>query len=51
MNPETRCALYCRVSTIGKGQDTEVQARELREFCQARCLSHDSGRAILAVAV
>jgi len=27
MNPETRCALYCRVSTIGKGQDTEVQAR------------------------
>jgi DNA invertase Pin-like site-specific DNA recombinase len=31
-----RVVLYCRVSTIGKGQDTEVQARELREFCQAR---------------
>lgn len=31
-----RCALYCRVSTIGKGQDTEVQARELREYASRR---------------
>ena len=31
-----RVALYCRVSTTGKGQDTEVQARELREFAARR---------------
>jgi len=31
-----RVALYCRVSTTGKGQDTEVQARELREYAARR---------------
>jgi DNA invertase Pin-like site-specific DNA recombinase len=31
-----RVALYCRVSTVGKGQDTELQARELREYCDRR---------------
>jgi len=31
-----RVALYCRVSTTGKGQDTEVQARELRDFAARR---------------
>lgn len=31
-----RCALYARVSTIGHGQDTEVQLRELREYCGRR---------------
>lgn len=27
-----RCALYARVSTLDKGQDTETQLRELREY-------------------
>jgi DNA invertase Pin-like site-specific DNA recombinase len=31
-----RVAVYARVSTLGKGQDTEVQFRELRQFSQAR---------------
>jgi DNA invertase Pin-like site-specific DNA recombinase len=31
-----RVALYTRVSTSGKGQDTEVQARELREYSERR---------------
>ncbi len=31
-----RVALYSRVSTNGKGQDTEVQARELREYAARR---------------
>jgi putative DNA-invertase from lambdoid prophage Rac len=31
-----RVALYSRVSTIGKGQDTEVQARELRDYAARR---------------
>ena len=31
-----KCALYTRVSTSGKGQDTEVQARELREYAARR---------------
>jgi DNA invertase Pin-like site-specific DNA recombinase len=31
-----KCALYARVSTSGKGQDTEVQARELREYAARR---------------
>ena len=31
-----RVAIYARVSTLGKGQDTEVQFRELRQFSQAR---------------
>ena len=28
-----RVAIYGRVSTIGKGQDAENQARLLREYC------------------
>ncbi len=31
-----RTALYARVSTSDKGQDPEMQLRELREFCQRR---------------
>jgi len=31
-----RVAIYARVSTVGKGQDTEVQLRELREFSERR---------------
>lgn len=31
-----RVALYARVSTIGKGQDTEVQVRELRDYASRR---------------
>ena len=31
-----RTALYARVSTSDKGQDPEVQLRELREYCQRR---------------
>ena len=31
-----RVAVYARVSTLGKGQDTEVQLRELRQFAEAR---------------
>jgi len=29
-------SLYARVSTSDKGQDTEVQLRELREYCGRR---------------
>jgi len=31
-----RIALYARVSTADKGQDPELQLRELREYCQRR---------------
>jgi len=31
-----RVAIYARVSTVGQGQDPEVQSRELREFCERR---------------
>lgn len=31
-----RVALYARVSTTDKGQDPEMQLRELREYCQRR---------------
>lgn len=31
-----RVALYARVSTTDKGQDTELQLSELREFAQKR---------------
>jgi DNA invertase Pin-like site-specific DNA recombinase len=31
-----RVALYGRVSTIDKGQDPEMQLRELREYCERR---------------
>ena len=31
-----RVALYARVSTLDKGQDTEVQMRELREYAVRR---------------
>jgi DNA invertase Pin-like site-specific DNA recombinase len=29
-------AIYSRVSTVGRGQDPEVQTRELTEYCQRR---------------
>jgi DNA invertase Pin-like site-specific DNA recombinase len=29
-------AVYSRVSTVGHGQDPEVQTRELRDYCQRR---------------
>jgi DNA invertase Pin-like site-specific DNA recombinase len=31
-----RAALYARVSTVGHGQDPEMQLRELREYCERR---------------
>src|SRR6266849_1832549 len=31
-----KTALYARVSTSDKGQDPEVQLRELREYCERR---------------
>jgi DNA invertase Pin-like site-specific DNA recombinase len=31
-----RAALYARVSTVGHGQDPEMQLRELREYCHRR---------------
>ena len=31
-----RIALYARVSTADKGQDPEMQLRELREYCERR---------------
>lgn len=31
-----KVALYCRVSTKDKGQDPEMQLRELREYCERR---------------
>src|SRR5258705_3120242 len=31
-----RIAVYARVSTVGKGQSTEMQLRDLREYCQSR---------------
>jgi DNA invertase Pin-like site-specific DNA recombinase len=33
-----KIALYARVSTTDKGQDPEMQLRELREYCQRRQL-------------
>src|SRR6267154_5133697 len=36
-----RTALYARVSTSDKGQDPEVQLRELREYCQRRGFTID----------
>ncbi len=31
-----RAAIYARVSTTGQGQSTEMQVRELREYCERR---------------
>jgi len=31
-----RIALYARVSTLNKGQDADMQLRDLREHCQQR---------------
>jgi DNA invertase Pin-like site-specific DNA recombinase len=31
-----RVAIYARVSTVGNGQDPEMQLRELREYCEHR---------------
>src|ERR1700720_3369215 len=33
---DRRAVLYSRVSTLGHGQDPEVQSREIREYCQRR---------------
>src|SRR5271157_4376200 len=35
-----RAALYARVSTVGHGQDPELQLRELRLYCQQRGLEN-----------
>lgn len=32
----TRIAVYARISTSNKGQSTELQLRELREYCERR---------------
>jgi len=35
--PQTvKAAVYSRISTIGHGQDSAMQTRELREYCQRR---------------
>ena len=31
-----KAAIYGRVSTIGKGQDVDLQRRDLRNYAQAR---------------
>ncbi len=31
-----KAAIYGRVSTIGKGQDVDLQLRDLRNYAQAR---------------
>ena len=36
MSPESRVALYARVSTTDKGQDPDLQLRELREYAANR---------------
>jgi predicted site-specific integrase-resolvase len=35
ISPMKRAALYARVSTKDKGQDTENQLLQLRDFCRA----------------
>jgi len=35
-NKEMRVAIYARVSTADKGQDTDLQLIPLRDYCQAR---------------
>ncbi len=32
----TRVAIYARVSTTNNGQDSSMQTRELREYCERR---------------
>lgn len=34
--PKIKAAVYSRISTIGHGQDSTMQTRELREYCQRR---------------
>lgn len=36
MNETKQVAIYARVSTLGAGQDPEMQTRELREYCERR---------------
>jgi DNA invertase Pin-like site-specific DNA recombinase len=36
MSPQLRVAMYARVSTIDKGQDPDLQLRELREYVERR---------------
>jgi DNA invertase Pin-like site-specific DNA recombinase len=35
---QMRCALYCRISTIGHGQSVEMQLRDLRQLAERRGL-------------
>jgi DNA invertase Pin-like site-specific DNA recombinase len=51
MENATRAAIYARVSTKDKGQDTENQLRQLRDFCDrqgwafvAEYIDHASGK-------
>ena len=39
-----KVSLYARVSTTDKGQDPELQLRELRDYCQGQ-ISHQKIRA------
>ena len=36
---ETNVAIYARVSTVGKGQDVDMQLRDLRAYATSRGLS------------
>ena len=36
MNKSKKVAIYARVSTVGAGQDPEMQTRELKEYCERR---------------
>jgi DNA invertase Pin-like site-specific DNA recombinase len=36
MNETKQVAIYARVSTVGAGQDPEMQTRELTEYCERR---------------
>lgn len=35
-HPQPRAAIYARCSTVGHGQDPEMQLREVREYCVRR---------------
>ncbi len=37
---ETNVAIYARVSTIGKGQDIDLQLRDLRAYATSRGLKN-----------
>jgi len=51
MNKKIKAALYLRVSTTDKGQDTDNQLLQLKEYCQKKgydiyqvYVDHESGR-------